>query len=62
MPDPADSAAAAADVGLLVRHAGEVYESILHPPLPEEKEASPEDKTGDWFSDTETLLTRIRRR
>lgn len=69
VPDPADSAAAAADFGLLVRHAGEVYESILRPslpgegsPLPEEKEASPEDKTGDWFSDTETLLTRIRRR
>ena len=60
--EPADSAAAAADFGLLVRHAGEVYESILHPPLPEEKPARPEEKKRDWFSDTETLLTRFRRR
>ena len=69
VPDPADSAATAADFGLLVRHAGEVYESILRPslpgegsPLPEEARTQPKDKKGDWFSDTETLLTRFRRR
>ena len=64
-PEPADSAAAAADFGLLVRHAGEVYEDILHPPLPEAP--PPEDPPaappqGDWFSETEGLLSRFRRR
>lgn len=64
-PGPADSAAAAADFGLLVRHAGEVYDSILHPPLPEAP--PPEDPPtappqGDWFSETEGLLSRFRRR
>ena len=64
-PGPADSAAAAADFGLLVRHAGEVYEDILHPPLPEPP--PPEDPPaappqGDWFSETEGLLSRLRRR
>ncbi len=60
--EPSDSAASAADFGLLVRHASEVYESILHPPLPEEQAEPPEEKKEDWFSDTESLLTRIRRR
>ena len=64
-PGPTDSAAAAADFGLLVRHAGEVYEDILHPPLPEAP--PPEDPPaappqGDWFSETEGLLSRFRRR
>ena len=67
---PDDSAALAADFGLLVRHAGEVYESILHPPLPTEdgivtamKEEAPgkRDDQGDWFSETEQLLERLRR-
>ena len=59
-PGPADSAAAAADFGLLVRHAGEVYEDILHPPLPEDPPTAPPQ--GDWFSETEGLLSRLRRR
>ena len=61
-PEPSDSAAAAADFGLLVRHAGEVYEDILHPPLPEApKEEPTEEVKKDWFSETEALLTKIRR-
>ena len=56
-PEPADSAAAAADFGLLVRHAEAVYEDILHPPLPE---APPPRQ--DWFSETEGLLRRLRQR
>ena len=40
---PADSASLADDFGLLVRHAGEVYEDLLHPPLPEEPETPAED-------------------
>ena len=64
-PGPTDSAAAAANFGLLVRHAGEVYDSILHPPLPEAP--PPEDPPaappqGDWFSETEGLLSRLRRK
>ena len=62
-PEPSDSAAAAADFGLLVRHAGEVYEDILHPPLPEAPPAAPaEGVRRDWFSETEALLTKLRRR
>lgn len=62
-PEPSDSAAAAADFGLLVRHAGEVYEDILHPPLPESPPAAPaEGVRRDWFSETEALLTKLRRR
>lgn len=69
VPEPQDSAALAADFGLLVRHAGEVYESILNPPLPEaeEPEEAPEkapeirEERGDWFSETERLLNRLRR-
>ena len=61
-PEPSDSAAAAADFGLLVRHAGEVYEDILHPPLPESPPAAPaEGVRRDWFSETEDLLTKLRR-
>lgn len=61
-PEPSDSAAAAADFGLLVRHTGEVYEDILHPPLPEAPTAEPaEEVKKDWFSETEALLTKIRR-
>ena len=56
-PEPSDSAAAAADFGLLVRHAGEVYEDILHPPLPEAPPA--EEVKKDWFSETEALLTKL---
>lgn len=60
--EPSDSAAAAADFGLLVRHAGEVYEDILHPSLPEApKEEPTEEDKKDWFSETEALLTKIRR-
>lgn len=67
---PDDSAALAADFGLLVRHAGEVYESILHPPLPAEGAPleEPKEETsgngepkGDWFSETEQLLEKLRR-
>ena len=61
---PADSAAVAADFGLLVRHAGEVYDSILHPPLPETTpepaEEAKEPPRTDWFSETESLLSRLR--
>ena len=60
--EPADSAARAADFGLLVRHAGEVYESILHPPLPEPPVETAKEAEGDWFSETEGLLRRLRRR
>ena len=68
---PADSASLADDFGLLVRHAGEVYEDLLHPTLPEEPETPAEDPApgsapqapkGDWFSETEQLLSRLRRR
>lgn len=66
IPGPADSAAAAADFGLLIRHAEQVYEDILHPPLPEQSEAKePPEKRGskgDWFSDTERLIARARQR
>ncbi len=59
-----ESAATAADFGLLVRHAGEVYDSILHPPLSEEpKTEGPSEKPGpegDWFSETEGLLAKLR--
>lgn len=65
-PEPSDSAALAADFGLLVRHAGEVYEDILHPPLPDDPQ--PEDPpvdqrppSGDWFAEAEGLLTKFRR-
>ena len=62
-PEPTDSAAAAADFGLLVRHATEVYDSILHPPLPEApKEEPAEEVKQDWFAETEALLAKIRRR
>ena len=60
--EPSDSAALAAYFGLLVRHAGEVYESILHPPLPEDPAAAVETMKGNWFSETEALINRIRRR
>ena len=73
--EPDDSAALAADFGLLVRHAGEVYESILYPslpgegsPLPEEAPRMPEETAQEeamgpenWFSETERLIARIRR-
>ena len=72
VPKPADSAATAADFGLLVRHAGEVYESILRPslpgegsPLPEAPPAAPVPTPAprsDWFAETERLLSRFRRR
>ena len=61
-PEPADSAAKAADFGLLIQHAGEVYESILNPPLPEVPEETAEAPEEDWFSETEGLLSRLRRR
>ena len=73
IPAPDDSAAAAADFGQLVKHAGEVYDSILRPPLPTEETPSMEARQGeepsgtegatggDWFSETERLLTRLRR-
>ena len=57
-----DSAAKAADFGLLVQHAGEVYESILDPPLPEAPAEAMEEPKDDWFSETEGLLARLRRR
>ena len=61
VPEPADSAARAADFGLLVQHAGEVYDSILNPPLPDMPETA-EAESDDWFSETESLLSRLRRR
>ena len=61
-PEPADSAARAADFGLLVQHAGEVYESILNPPLPEPPAEAAQTPKEDWFSETEGLLARLRRR
>ena len=73
IPAPDDSAAAAADFGQLVKHAGEVYDSILRPPLPTEGTLSMEARQGeepsgtegttggDWFTETERLLTRLRR-
>ena len=73
IPAPDDSAAAAADFGQLVKHAGEVYDSILRPPLPTEGTPSMEARQGeepsgtegttggDWFTETERLLTRLRR-
>ena len=67
LPDPADSAALAADFGLLVRHAEEVYESILHPPLPEAGPAAAGEpmqakKEGkeSWFSEAERLIAKPR--
>ncbi len=66
IPGPADSAAAATDFGLLIRHAEQVHEDILHPPLPEQSEAKePPEKRGskgDWFAETEGLLSRLRRK
>ena len=70
MPDPEDSASLADDFGLLVRHAETVYEDLLHPPLPDEPEEpaepapapTPEPPQRDWFSETEQLLSRLRRR
>ena len=72
-PEPADSASAAADFGLLIHHAEEVYESILHPPLIEEKTSSPEAPKSEeierqdgqagkesWFSEAERLIARTR--
>lgn len=61
-PEPEDSAARAADFGLLIQHAGEVYESILNPPLPEAPAEAAEEPKADWFSETEGLLSRLRRR
>ena len=61
-PEPADSAVRAADFGLMVHHAGEVYEGILHPPLPEMPEEPAKKPAADWFSETEGLLSRLRRR
>ena len=61
-PEPADSAARAADFGLLVRPAEEVYESILHPPLSEAPEEGAKKPEGDWCSETEGLLARLRRK
>ena len=68
----ADSAALAADFGLLVKHAGEVYDDILHPPLPEEvsppateapKEPAEKPRPqGSWVSETDELLSRFHRR
>ena len=73
IPGPADSASAAADFGLLIHHAEEVYESILHPPLTEEKTPLPEASKSEeierhgvqagkenWFSETERLIARTR--
>ncbi len=63
---PEESAARAADFGLLVQHAEEVYDSILNPPLPEVPAAETpeiaEPPKADWFSETEGLLSRLRRR
>lgn len=61
-PEPEDSAARAADFGLLIQHAGEVYENILNPPLPEAPAEAAEEPKADWFSETEGLLSRLRRR
>ena len=63
VPAPEDSASAAADFGLLVQHAGAVYEDLLHPPLAPEPDPTPEPTPkGDWFSETERLLNRLRGR
>lgn len=62
VPEPQDSAARAADFGLLIQHAGEVYESILDPPLPEPPAEAAQTPKEDWFSETEGLLARLRRR
>lgn len=63
VPDPDDSAALAADFGLLVRHAGEVYESILRPPLPEEGPPIQDTQApGDsWFREADRLIAKSRR-
>lgn len=55
---PEQSAAAAADFGLLVSHAGAVYEGILHPPLPEpELEPVSKDSPRDnWLRETDRLI------
>ena len=37
-------------------------ESILNPPLPEVPEETAEAPKEDWFSETEGLLSRLRRR
>lgn len=65
VPEPADSAALAADFGLLVKHAGEVYDGILRPPLPDmpeaEEPAEKEGSQGNWFAETDELLSRLQR-
>ena len=67
VPEPSDSAALAADFGLLIRHAGEVYDSILNPPLPEGPAEEEPTVQGDresresWFCETERLIAKNRR-